>query len=69
MMLDKAVQNQIGRTLRQIYAGMPKGEIPMPLWRLLLDFEHEAEPISRTGPSGSAGTDRLPPRPAHAAHG
>jgi hypothetical protein len=72
MMLDKAVQNQIGRTLRQIYAGMPKGEIPMPLWRLLLDIEQritETDRLSRTGPSGSAGTDRLPPRPAHAAHG
>ncbi len=38
-MLDRTSQVRIGRHLRAMYEGMPKGGIPERLWKLLLSVE------------------------------
>jgi hypothetical protein len=71
-MLDRHVRNQIGQSLRAVYADIPKGGIPSLLWRQLLDIEQkvtETDRLSRNGPSGSAGMVRLPLQPVRAARG
>jgi hypothetical protein len=71
-MLNRHVRNEIGQSLRAVYADIPKGGIPSLMWQQLLEIEQritETDRLSRTGPSGSAGMDRLPSRPARAVHG
>jgi hypothetical protein len=47
-MLDQRVQGQLGRKLRTTYADIPKGGIPAPIWRLLLDLEQAIAPRGKT---------------------
>jgi hypothetical protein len=46
-MLDERAQAQIGRHLRTVYDGIPKGGIPRRIWRLLLEMEQKLTPGTR----------------------
>ena len=41
-MLDRVVQGRLGLRLKQIYAEMPKAEMPARIWALLVALEREA---------------------------